>query len=75
MACEACMRVVVKNMTGLSCTIFSGAGDTPEQKSLYVELYGHVELYYGMWSMLVCTCVDCDFFVCYFWHSLQTGLK
>ena len=57
---------------------FSGAGDRLAQTiSLYVESYGYMEVYDGMWISLVCSCVFCDSFFSYdiFWRSLQAGLN
>ena len=47
-------------MTGLSRTIFYGAGDRLEKKmSLYVESYEYVEVYDGVWGVLVSSGVGC----------------
>ena len=59
------------------CTIFSGEGDSMVQKmSSYDESYEYVELYYGVCTMMVCSCVGCDRFVySLFWSSLQPILN
>ena len=70
-------------MTGLFRTIFSGTCDRlPQKLSLYVELYDYVEVYGGVWSVMVCSYVvcyiicSCNIFWCilYEFFHLQMGL-
>ena len=50
-------------MTYLSCTIFSGTGDSLVQKmSSYVALCKYVEVYDGLWRVLVFIGVVCTIF-------------
>ena len=48
-------------VTGFSGMIFSCSGDSLVQKSsLYVESNEYVEVYDGVWIILVCSRVGCD---------------
>ena len=59
--CVARMAEAVKNVTVLSRTICSCAGDRLMQKmSLYVESYDYVEVYNVVWSLLECSGMVCE---------------
>ena len=59
MMCEACVEV--NNVAVLPWKNFSCVGDNLAQKvSLFVELQEYVEVYNGMWSVLVCSDVVFD---------------
>ena len=78
MTCEACVGVAVESMILLSLTIFSCAGDRLAQKmSSYVESWEYVEVYNGVWSVLVCGSVvyDRGFPYDIFWRTLQAHLN
>ena len=65
-----CVCVVVYIVTDLYCRILSGAGDIWQMFSSYIELYGYAEVYYRVWSILVCNCVGCDKFFCKIFSSI-----
>ena len=58
--CEAWVGVVVENVTVLSRKIFYCEGDRLARKmSSYVESYEYVEVYNGVWIVLVCRGIVC----------------
>ena len=53
--------------------ILYGVGDRlARKKSLYVESYEYLELYDGLWGILMCSFVDCELGCLYkkFWRTL-----